>query len=117
MFGSIIAGVLLPVINGLVTAWNKSKDVAIEGLKATGTIAAAQASYMTAALGHPLSPVSICCYGVAIWFFKATAIDKVIGPAFGYSLSTDPLGGGTAEIAMIVVSGMFFSAITRVIKS
>lgn len=101
---------------GLITAYNKSKDVSIAAIQSAGGIAAAQAQAMSAWIGHPLSPPSIMCYGVAIWFFKAAACDKVIGPALGYKWTTDPLTGGTAEIAMIVVSGMFFSGIANIIK-
>lgn len=117
MFGiGAIANLLSTVGGGLITAYNKSKDVSITAIQSAGTIAAAQAQAMSAWIGHPLSPPSICCYGVAIWFFKATACDKVIGPVLGYRWSTDPLTGGTAEIAMIVVSGMFFSGIANIIK-
>lgn len=55
-------------------------------------------------------------YGVAIWFFKATACDKVIGPALGYRWTTDPISGETTVIAGLVVSGMFFSGIANIIK-
>ena len=101
---------------GLITAYNKSKDVSITAIQTAGTIASAQAQAMSAWIGHPLSPPSIMCYGVAIWFFKATACDKVIGPWLGYRWTTDALTGGTAEIAMIVVSGMFFSGIANIIR-
>lgn len=113
---TLIFGGLTSIVNGVVTAYNKSKDVSIAAIQSAGGIAAAQAQAMTAWIGHPLSPPSICCYGVAIWFFKATACDKVIGPALGYKWTTDPLTGGTAEIGMIVVSGMFFSGIANIIK-
>lgn len=117
MFGiGAIISALTTLGGGLLTAYNKSKDVSIAAIQSAGGIAAAQAQAMSAWIGHPLSPPSICCYGVAIWFFKATACDKVIGPAFGYQWATDPLTGGTAEIAMIVVSGMFFSGIANIIK-
>ncbi|WP_315833882.1 hypothetical protein [Bradyrhizobium prioriisuperbiae] len=115
MLGLIFNG-LTTLAGGIITAYNKSKDVSITAIQSATGIAAAQAQAMTAWIGHPLSPPSICCYGVAIWFFKATACDKVIGPALGYSWRTDPLTGGTAEIAMIVVSGMFFSGIANIIK-
>lgn len=115
MWGLVFGG-LTTLVNGVVTAYNKSKDVSIAAIQSAGSLASAQAQAMTAWIGHPLSPPAICCYGVAIWFFKATACDKVIGPSLGYSWSTDPLTGGTAEIAMIVVSGMFFSGIANIIK-
>lgn len=97
-------------------AYNKSKDVSIAAIQSAGSIAAAQAQAMSLWIGHPLSPPSIMCYGVAIWFFKSTAMDKVIGPALGYRWSTDPLTGETAVIAGVVVSGMFFSGIANIIK-
>lgn len=115
----MIAGILAllgTIASGAITAYNKSKDVTISALQSTASIATAQVQAMTLWIGHPLSPPSIMCYGVAIWFFKSTACDKVIGPAFGYSWSTDPLGGETAVIAGLVVSGMFFSGITSIIK-
>jgi hypothetical protein len=115
MLGLIFSGIT-SLATAAVTAYNKSKDVSISAIQSAGGIAAAQAQAMTAWIGHPLSPPSICCYGVAIWFFKATACDKVIGPALGYDWSTDPLTGGTAEIAMIVVSGMFFSGIASIVR-
>ena len=115
LIGAIFAA-LSPLLSGLVTAYNKSKDVAISAITASASIASAQAQAMSLWIGHPLSPPSIMCYGVAIWFFKATACDKVIGPVLGYQWATDPLTGGTAEIAMIVVSGMFFAGIANVIK-
>ena len=117
MFGlGTIISALATLGGGLLTAYNKSKDVSIAAIQSAGGIAAAQAQAMTAWIGHPLSPPSICCYGLSIWFFKATACDKVIGPILGYQWRTDPLTGGTAEIAMLVVSGMFFAGIANVIK-
>jgi hypothetical protein len=112
MIGSIIAS----IINGALTAYNKSKDVTIEAMKASVGVAGAQVQAMSLWIGHPLSPPSIMCYGVAIWFFKAVAGDKVIGPALGYNWSTDPISGETAVIAGLVVSGMFFSGIANIIK-
>jgi hypothetical protein len=99
-----------------ITAYNKSKDVSNAAIQSAGSIAAAQAQAMSLWIGHPLSPPSIMCYGLAIWFFKATACDKVIGPALGYRWATDPLTGGTLEMAMVVGSGMFFSGIANIIK-
>jgi hypothetical protein len=115
MLGLILSSIT-SLATAVVTAYNKSKDVSIAAIQSAGGIAAAQAQAMTAWIGHPLSPPSVCCYGVAIWFFKATACDKVIGPALGYEWNTDPLTGGTAEIAMIVVSGMFFSGIAQIVR-
>lgn len=113
-------GWLLSLIPSLLTAgltaYNKSKDVTIAAIQSGAGIAAAQVQAMALWIGHPLSPPSIMCYGVAIWFFKATACDKVIGPAFGYNWTTDPIGGETAVIAGLVVSGMFFSGIANIIK-
>jgi hypothetical protein len=113
--GAIFSG-LSSLATAAVTAYNKSKDVSIAAIQSAGSLASSQVQAMSLWIGHPLSPPAICCYGVAIWFFKATACDKVIGPALGYRWTTDPLTGGTAEIAMIVVSGMFFSGIANIIK-
>src|SRR6185369_13234562 len=108
---------LLPMlVNGAVTAYNKSKDVSIAAIQSASGIAAAQVQAMSLWIGHPLSPPSLMCYGIAIWFFKATACDKVIGPALGYAWSTDPIDGNTAVLASVVVSGMFFSGIANIIK-
>ena len=111
-----ILGLLPSLLNGVVTAYNKSKDVTISAYQSAVGVASAQAQAMTAWIGHPFSPPAIMAYGVAIWFFKSTAMDKVIGPALGYAWRTDPLTGDTKEIAMIVVSGMFFSGIASIIK-
>jgi hypothetical protein len=114
IFGSIIGGLIGPIVNGIVTVLVKSKDVTIETFRASGAIASAQADYMKAVLGHPLSPASLMCYAIAFWFVKVIVADNMIGPAFGFEWSTPDLKGGTKEIAMIVVSGMFFSAIAHV---
>lgn len=115
VIGGLIA-LLSSVAGGLITAYNKSKDVTIAAIQSSVGIASAQAQAMTAWIGHPLSPPAIMAYGVAIWFFKSTAADKVIGPALGYSWRTDPLTGETAAIAAVVVSGMFFSGIAKIVK-
>ena len=116
MLWTALFGGLTTHVNGAITAYNKSKDVSIAAIQSAGGLAAAQVQAMSLWIGHPLSPPSIMCYGVAIWFFKATACDKVIGPAFGYQWSTDPIGGETAVIAGLVVSGMFFSGIANIVK-
>ncbi len=113
---SIIFGGLTSLASSLVTAYNKSKDVSIAAIQSAGAIAGAQVQAMALWIGHPLSPPSIMCYGVAIWFFKATACDKVIGPVLGYQWTTDQIDGQTAIIAGLVVSGMFFSGIANIIK-
>lgn len=115
MIGLIFSGIT-SLATAALSAYNKSKDVSIAAIQSAGSIAAAQAQAMSLWIGHPLSPPSIMCYGVAIWFFKSTAMDKVIGPAFGYTWSTDPLTGETAVIAGVVVSGMFFSGIANIIR-
>lgn len=115
MIGALIS--LVPsIINGAITAYNKSKDVSIAAIQSAGSIASAQVQAMSLWIGHPLSPPSLMAYAVAIWFFKAVALDKVVGPAFGFRWSTDPLSGETAAIAGVVVAGMFFSGIANVIK-
>jgi hypothetical protein len=116
MLWSLALSGLSTLVNGAVTAYNKSKDVAITAIQSAGSIAASQVQAMSLWIGHPLSPPSIMCYGLAIWFFKATAMDKVIGPALGYRWNTDPITGETAAIAAIVASGMFFSGIANIIK-
>lgn len=116
MLWSLALSGLSTLVNGAVTAYNKSKDVTITAIQSAGSLAAAQVQAMSLWIGHPLSPPSIMCYGLAVWFFKATAMDKVIGPALGYRWSTDPLTGETAAIAAIVASGMFFSGIANIIK-
>ena len=116
MIWAIVAKVGSQLLTAGLTAYSKSKDVSITAIQSAGALAAAQVQAMSLWIGHPLSPPSIMCYGVAIWFFKATACDKVIGPALGYKWSTDPISGETAVIAGIVVSGMFFSGIANIIK-
>jgi hypothetical protein len=113
---SIILGGLTQLASVAISAYNKSKDVSIAAIQSAGGIAAAQAQAMTAWIGHPLSPPSIMCYGLAGWFFKAAFLDKVVGPALGYQWHTDPLSGDLKDIAMIVTSGMFFSGIANIIK-
>lgn len=115
MIGAIISAVTT-IGGGLLTAYNKSKDVSIAAIQGAGSIASAQVQAMSLWIGHPLSPPSIMAYGVAIWFFKATACDKVIGPALGYQWTTDPISGETAVIAGLVVSGMFFSGIAKIVR-
>lgn len=113
---SIILGGLTQLASVAITAYNKSKDVSIAAIQSAGGIAAAQASAMTAWIGHPLSPPSIMCYALAGWFFKAAFLDKVVGPALGYQWHTDPLAGDLKDIAMIVTSGMFFSGIASIVR-
>jgi hypothetical protein len=113
---SLILGGLTQFATAAVTAYNKSKDVSIAAIQSAGGIAAAQAQAMTAWIGHPLSPPSIMCYGLAGWFFKAAFLDKVVGPALGYQWHTDTLSGDLKDIAMIVASGMFFSGIASIVR-
>ena len=112
----MIGTILAQVLGAVVTAWNKSKDVSIAAIQSAGSIASAQVQAMTLWIGHPLSPPSIMCYAIAIHFFKAVAIDNVLCPSVGWECSTPALRGGTAELAWIVVSGMFFSGIANIIK-
>lgn len=116
MLWSLVLSGLSTLVSGAITAYNKSKDVAITAIQASVGLASSQVQAMSLWIGHPLSPPSLMAYGVAIWFFKATAVDKVIGPALGYKLSTDPIDGETAVIAGLVVSGMFFSGIANIIR-
>lgn len=117
MFGlGTIISALTTLGGGLLTAYNKSKDVSITAIQASVGLASAAVQGMSLWIGHPFSPPSIMAYGVAIWFFKATACDKVIGPALGYRWTTDPISGETAVIAGLVVAGMFSSGIANIIK-
>jgi hypothetical protein len=80
MFGiGAIISALSTLGSAAIGAYNKTKDVSITALQTTASIAQSQVQAMSLWIGHPLSPPSIMCYGVAIWFFKATAMDKVIG--------------------------------------
>lgn len=112
----IILSALTTLASGVVTAYNKSKDVSITAIQASVGLATSQVQAMSLWIGHPLSPPSIMAYGIAIWFFKATACDKVIGPALGYHWTTDPISGQTAAVACLVVAGMFSSGIANIIK-
>lgn len=118
MFGlGAIVSALMPLVTAGITAWNKSKDVSIEAIKSAGSIAAAQAQAMNAWIGHPLSPPSVMCYVVAFHFGKAIVYDPHIAVwLYGSAGFTPHLEGGTKEIAMIVVSGMFFSGIANIIR-
>ena len=115
-FGGILSA-LTPLVTAGITAYNKTKDVAITAIQSAGGIAAAQVQAMTLWIGHPLSPPSIMCYAVAFHFSKAVVYDPHIAVLiFGKAGFTPFLEGGTKEIAMIVVSGMFFSGIDNVIR-
>jgi hypothetical protein len=118
MFGlGAIVTAIMPLVTAAVTAYNKSKDVSIAAIQSAGTIASAQAQAMTAWIGHPLSPPSLMCYFVAFHFGKSIVWDPHLALFFlGRTGFTPHLEGGTKEIAMIVVSGMFFSGIANIIK-
>lgn len=108
---------LTTIGGGLITAYNKSKDVSITAIQSAGSIAAAQVQAMSLWIGHPLSPPSIMSYGVAFHFVKALVWDPHLAVfLLGREGFTPPLLGGTKEIAMLVVTGMFFSGIANVIK-
>lgn len=113
--GPIIAA-LTPLATAAIGAYNKTKDVSITAIQSSVGLAQAAVQGMSLWIGHPLSPPSIMAYGVAVWFFKATACDKVIGPALGYNWSTDPISGETAVIAGLVVAGMFTSGIANTLR-
>ena len=114
--GAIISAVTT-IGGGLITAYNKSKDVSIEAIRSAGGIASAQVQAMALWIGHPLSPPSIMCYAVAFHFAKALVYDPHLAVwLYGKAGFTPHLEGGTKEIAMIVVSGMFFSGIANIIK-
>ena len=116
MIGIIISA-LTTLGGGLLTAYNKSKDVSIAALQATAGIASAQAQAMSSWIGHPLSPPSILCYAVAVFYFKAIAYDNVISFWItGEAGFTPAIRGETAVVAGLIISGMFFSGIANVIK-
>lgn len=114
---SLIFGGLTSLATAAISAYNKSKDVSISAIQSAGGIAAAQVQAMALWIGHPLSPPSIMCYAVAFHFAKALVYDPHFSVwMYGHAGFTPHLEGGTKEIAMIVVSGMFFSGIANIIK-
>lgn len=118
MFGlGAIVSALMPLVTAALTAYNKTKDVSMEAIKSAGSIAASQVQAMALWIGHPLSPPSIMCYAVAFHFTKALVYDPHLAVwLYGKAGFTPHLEGGTKEIAMIVVSGMFFSGIANIIR-
>lgn len=98
-------------------AYNKSKDVTITAIQSSVGIAQAQASAMSAWIGHPLSPPSLMCYAVALYYGKAIAYDNVISFWItGRAGFTPHLTAETAAVAGVIISGMFFSGIANIIK-
>ena len=115
-FGTIISAVTT-LGSGLLTAYNKSKDVTIAGYQSAATMAHAQADYMKAVLGHPLSPPSLLCYAVALYYGKSIAFDNVIAFwVFGEAGFTPPIKGETAYAALVILSGMFAGALYRQVR-
>ena len=115
--GSIIGG-LATLGSSLITAWNKSKDVTMAGYTSAATVATAQAEYMKSVIGAPLSPPSLLCYAVALYYAKAIAYDNVVSFWItGEAGFTTPLRGETAYAALVVLSGMFAGALYRVVRS
>ena len=112
-----IKSLLETVVGGVVSVLNKSKDVTISAYTTAVGVATAQAQYGVAVLSHPLSAPSLFCYAVTFYYSKAIAYDNIISVwitgHYGY---TPPLTESTAYIAMVVVSGMFFSGIAGIIK-
>lgn len=114
--GGIISA-LMPLVTAGLAAYTKSKDVGIAAIQSAGSLAAAQVQAMSLWIGHPLSPPSLMCYAVAFHFAKATVWDPHLSLwLYGVTGFTPHLEGGTKEIAMIVVSGMFFSGIANIIR-
>lgn len=106
-----------PVINGIVAAYNKSKDVSITAIQASVGLAASAVQGMSLWIGHPFSPPSILAYTVAIYYGKAIAYDNVISFwIVGHAGFTPPITGVTASVAAVVVAGMFGSGIANIIK-
>lgn len=117
MIGLVIS-FLARLLGGLVTAWNKSKDVTIAGYASVVGLASAQAEYMRSVIGHPLSPPSILCYTVALYDAKCIAYDNIISYWFtGRAGYTAPLFGDTAYAHLVILSGMFAGALYRVIRA
>lgn len=116
-FLTLIIPLLSTVANGAITAYNKSKDVSITAIQSVGSLAASQVSAMGLWIGHPLSPPSIACYSVALYYGKAIAYDNVLSYWItGHAGYTPPLTTETAYVAAVIMSGMFFSGIANVIK-
>lgn len=118
MFGiPALISLLTTVGGGLITAYNKSKDVTITAIQSSVGIAGAQAQAMALWIGHPLSPPSILAYSVAIYYSKAIAYDNVISFWItGHAGNTPGITGATAYVASVVIAGMFFSGIANIIK-
>jgi hypothetical protein len=113
----LIFGGLTAVVNGAVTAYNKSKDVSITAIQASVGLAASQVQAMTLWIGHPFSPPSLLAYAVAIYYGKAIAYDNVISFWItGHAGYTPALIPTTAAVAGLVVAGMFSSGIANIIK-
>lgn len=109
---------LLPgIANAVALVINKTKDVTITAYTTSVGIATAQAQYMTEVLSHPFSAPSILGYAVAVYYSKAIAYDNVVAywitGKYGY---TPPLTASTEYVAMVIISGMFFSGIAGIIR-
>lgn len=114
---NLLFGFLSSLASVAITAYNKSKDVSIQAIQATVGVASAQAQYMTAVLGHPLSAPSLLCYTVTLYYGKAIAYDNVVAFWFtGHAGYTPPLTTETAAVAGIIISGMFFSGIAGILR-
>ncbi len=118
MFWLSAALKLLPgIADAVASVINKTKDVTISAYQSGVGIAQAQAEYMRDVLGHPFSPPSLLCYSVALYYGKAIAFDNVISFwIYGHAGYTPDLIPSTAYIAMIIISGMFFSGIANIFK-
>jgi hypothetical protein len=114
---AIILSALTAIVNGAVTAYNKSKDVSITAIQASVGLASAAVQGMSLWIGHPLSPPSILAYSVAIYYGKAIAYDNVISFWLtGHAGFTPGIAGATATVAGVVIAGMFSSGIANIIK-
>jgi hypothetical protein len=114
---SAILGLIPSIVSGIVTAYTKSKDVSIAAIQSAGSIASAQAQAMSLWIGHPLSPPSVMAYAVALYYAKAIAFDNVVAFwIWGEAGFTPAIRGETAYVAMLIVSGMFFSGIARIVR-
>lgn len=116
MLGLILSA-LTSLASGIVTAYNKSKDVTITAIQASVGLAASAVQGMSLWIGHPFSPPSLLAYSVAIYYGKAIAYDNVVSYWItGHAGYTPPITGETATVAGLVIAGMFSSGIANIIK-
>lgn len=104
---AFLSSILPALATAAITAYNKSKDVTIATVQGAVTVTGEQLRYMTAALDHPLSPVSIICYVVAARFVKIGLFDNMICSSVGWQCSTPALAGTYGNLEIVAIGGMF----------